>query len=417
MDYNFETAQPEKFNMKTLDCETLQRFCGAVDVRDTREEEAVNGVLPQLVAVPQSEESALSLVAFCGREKWAFVVRGGGGNLHIGAPPERCDLLISTEKLNLIHEHDEGNATVEVGSGITLLALDEKMRARGQYLPIEYSNRASLGGAVATDFAGRIALKYGAPRDLVVGLQTALSDGRLVKSGGKVVKNVSGYDLNKLFVGSFGTLGLTTRVTIRLRPLDESGAICSANFSTFSEAESCAWKIFDGAFEPTFLQLSSRGNAHFMEARFDGVRASVEAQIARLQTLNASFETETLNASSRLLLPDETPANIEMRARLPLRRAREWILLAHEKGATQTIWNCGLGTVRARFDQAPDIASLRREAETRDGHLRLERAPLELLTPQNVWGEAMTDFFLMQRLKAKFDAANVCAPGRFVGGL
>lgn len=396
----------------------LQReFGGAVEMRAARENESINGVSPRFVAVPQSEEAALSLVSFCGREKLAFVARGGATKLHIGAQLSRCDLIISTEKLNALHEHDEGNATVEVGSGIALRELDEVLRARGQYLPIEYSIASTLGGAVCSDFSGKIALKYGTPRDLVTGMHVALSDGRLVKSGGKVVKNVSGYDLNKLFIGSLGTLGLTTRVTIRLRPQDESGAICRAIFPTFADAETCAWKIFDGNFEPTFLQISSTRNEHKIEVRFDGVRASVEAQIARLGSLNASFQTENLDSSSRLTLPQETVSNVELRARLPLRLASQWIALAQENGATEAVWDCGLGIVRAVFDAVPNVEKLREAAQSFGGHLRIERAPLELLNPQNVWGASGDDFFLMQRLKHKFDMANVCAPGRFVGGL
>lgn len=393
--------------MNLFDPEILSREFG----------DAVSFDATENVATPQNEESAAQLVKWCGAQKIAFVARGGGNSSHIGAAFSRPPLTVSTQKLNTIHEHDEGNATVEVGSGITLRELDETLRARGQYVPIEYSNSSSLGGAVATDLTTSVALKYGTPRDLVTGLHVALSDGRLVKAGGKVVKNVSGYDLNKLFIGSFGTLGLITRVTIRLRPQDESGAICRAQFSRCDDAKTVAWQIFDGAFEPTSLRLSSTRNERFLEARFDGVRASVSAQIARLQSLNASFETENIDSSAPLILTEQTALPVQMRARLPLRLAPQWIEIATQNGATKTVWDCGLGSVRADFDAFPDLKLLRDEAEKRDGWLRLGRAPLEMLMTQNVWGENDDDFFLMQRLKAKFDAANVSAPGRFVGGL
>ncbi len=404
--------------MKTLDPDDLQREFGeAVEVRAAMQDEAVGGVPPSLVATPQSEAATALLVAWCGRENWAFIARGGGTKMKLGAVPKCCDLLISTAKLNTIHEHDEGNATVEVGSGITLSALDGTLRAQRQFVPIEYSTASTLGGAVAINQTGSVALKYGTPRDLVVGLHVALSDGRLVKAGGKVVKNVSGYDLNKLFIGSLGTLGLTTRVTIRLRPMDELGAICNATFAHFEDAANLAWKIFDGAFEPTSLRLSSTGNGHQIHIRFDGVRASVQSQTARLQGFNTDFGCEDLDDSARLILSEETCAKVELRARLPLRLSPDWIAIAQANGATQTVWDCGLGIVRASFNDVPDIAVLREEAISRGGHLRLERAPDEVRTWQNVWGETGDDFFLMQRLKAKFDPTNVCAPGRFVGGL
>ena len=400
-------AAPLPPQMK-IELETLRReFGDSVEVRDGA----------PFVAVPQNEEVAANLVKWCGRENVAFVARGGGTQSHIGVLPERCDFIISTEKLNTIHEHDEGNATVEVGSGIRLRDLDETLRARRQFVPIEYSNASTLGGVVATDRTTSVALKYGMPRDLVTGTHVALSDGRLVKAGGKVVKNVSGYDLNKLFIGSLGTFGLVTRVTIRLRPQDESGAICRATFSGFDDAQKIAWQIFDGAFEPTSLRISSTGNAHEIVVRFDGVHASVEAQTARLKNLSAEFNIENLDDLSRLILLEETPSHVELRAHLPLRLVSEWLQIAQQNGATRTVWDCGLGIVRASFNDVPDIVRLRREAVKRDGFLIVERAPDEVRTPQNVWGETGADFFLMQRLKAKFDAANVCAPGRLVGGL
>jgi len=404
--------------MNNLEAEVLQREFGeAVEVRAATQDEAVGGVSPSLVATPQSEEAAASLVTWCGRENRAFIAQGGGTKMILGAVPKRCDLLISTAKLNTIHEHDEGNATVEVGSGITLSALDETLRAQRQFVPIEYSIASTLGGAVAIDQTGSIALKYGTPRDLVVGLHVALSDGRLVKAGGKVVKNVSGYDLNKLFIGSLGTLGLITRVIIRLRPMDELGAICRATFARFEDAAKIAWQLFDGAFEPTSLRLSSTRNGHEIVVRFDGVRASVQSQTARLKNLNADFGCDELDDSARLMTPSENAFLVEARARLPLRLAPDWIAVAQTNGATQTVWDCGLGIVRASFDDVPDIAVLRQAAQTCGGHLRLERAPDEVCTWQNVRGETGDDFFLMQRLKAKFDPTDICAPGRFVGGL
>lgn len=395
--------------MNEFNAETLRRAFGDAVVLDENAR----------IATPQNEETAAQLMKWCGQNDVALAARGGGNCSHIGAAFSRPVLTISAEKLATIHDHDEGNATVEVGAGISLCALDDAMRARRQFVPIEYSNSSTLGGAIATDFTGSVALKFGTPRDLVTGVQVALSDGRLVKAGGKVVKNVSGYDLNKLFIGSFGSLGLITRVTIRLRPQDEASAFYRATFSHFADASAVAWKIFDSAFEPTSLRVSSTRYAenmsHQLEVRFDGVRASVDAQIARLHEIG-DFGCENLDAS-RLVLPQHNAPNVELRARLPLRAAENWTQLAQENGASKTLWDCGLGMVRAEFDFVPDFANLRREAEARDGWMRLERAPHELLTAQNVWGQTGADFFLMQRLKAKFDAANVCAPGRFVGGL
>jgi glycolate oxidase FAD binding subunit len=337
--------------------------------------------------------------------------RGSGSRLEIGAPPRALQLIVSTEHLNEVLDHDEGNATVAAGAGIALFALDEIVGRHKQFIPLQYADRAAtLGGAVATNEAGATKLKYGAPRDLVVGLHAVLSDGRAVRAGSKVVKNVSGYDLNKLFIGSFGTLGLITRVTMRLRPNDASQAHWSAACASWSEAVTTAFNILDGDFEPTLLRVICSGDALHVQARFDGVEAAVQAQMARVGAGAGSIPTTDSDTF------DHSHA-VQLCAVLPLRRAAEWAQEAQAAGAKRILWDCGTGTVRATFGSVPDIAALRASAERRDGFVVAERAPHDIKTAELVWGARRSDHFLMQRLKEKFDAADIFAPGRFAGGL
>ncbi len=379
-------------------------FGEAVSPRAASESDAVDGVQPQAVAAPRDEAAAQALVHFCGRENIAFVPRGGGTKLHIGAPPSRCDLIISTEKLTQIFDHDEGNATVQAGAGITIEDLDLEMRALGQFVPLEGDNDATLGGTIATNHFGGTKLKYGAPRDLVTGLHAVLSDGKLVKAGSKVVKNVSGYDLNKLFIGSFGNLGLITEVTIRLLPESEHSEVWMCDAADWDDAVKWAGKITNGAFAPTWLRVFWSDEGCSVRALFEGGTLAVESQLAQLPESNANsgFELESYTWF--------------VRAQLPLQAAPIWARQAQQQGA-ELIWDCALGTVQIGFPGDCDVTSLRNEAEKLGGFLIVEKAPIEMKTPELVWGKPRGDFALMKKLKQSFDAANVCAPRRFIGGL
>lgn len=386
-------------------------FGNAVTVEDAT---AVDGITPQCAVAPLNEEAAHELVQWCGKNEVAFIPCGGKTKLHIGARPVRCELLLSTRHLTSVVEHDEGNATVQAQSGITLDALNVAVGAREQFVPLDWDagSPATLGGTVAANHSGATKLRYGAPRDLVVGLHASLSDGRRIKAGSKVVKNVSGYDLNKLFIGSLGTLGLITQVTIRLRPQDARRQYWQQAFGSWTEAEKAAQQILNGLYEPALLQIVSQGEQFLLRARFDGGEAAVSTQ---LKTLPASFETMEEQTVS-------TTAELELRAVTPITRAGTWAQAAQQAGASRIWWDYGLGTVRAQFETAPGNAvdvvdDLRAQAARLEGSMVVERAPGELKTADLVWGAPRDDFALMKMLKNSFDAANVCAPGRFIGGL
>jgi glycolate oxidase FAD binding subunit len=272
-------------------------------------------------------------------------------------------------------------------------------------VPLEGGENATLGGTIATDHFGGAKLKYGAPRDLVTGLHVALSDGRLVKAGGKVVKNVSGYDLNKLFIGSFGALGLITEVTIRLRPVPEVSREWRNAAPSWDDAAQLATDILNGAYEPTFLRVIWDENGATVSSEFEGGEAAVKAQLDRLPQDGNDIEMREPHGAWLL------------RAHLPLKTAASWAQYARQVGATSVLWETGLGIVRAAFEGAPDVNALRAQAEGAGGFLIVENAPVEAKNPDFVWGAPRADFALMKKLKHSYDAANVCAPGRFVGGL
>ena len=389
-------------------------FKDTVSVVAASSVDAIDGVFPEAVATPQSEEAAVALVAWCGRESVAFVPRGSGSRLGVGAKPSRCELIISTLGLTGIVEHDDGNATVCAQAGIRLAELNARVGERKQFVPLDNAmadTASTLGGAIASNTSGMSRLKYGAPRDLVVGLHAVLSDGRLVKAGSKVVKNVSGYDLNKLFIGSFGSLGLVTEVTIRLRPRDLASATWRGHYLNWEAATEQARAILDGAFVPTALRLTAVNGHIEVLAQFDGVESAVNVQLSRLP---ASTEGDGLHF-------DTTASAVVLRAGLPLQSARDWARTAEAAGAGNIAWDYGTGTIIAAFaacdDPAALVGNLREKAVAADGFVVAERLPAEIKTAELVWGAAGGGQYLLGRLKAKYDAAEVCAPGRLVGGL
>ena len=326
-------------------------------------------------------------------------------------------MLISTEALTEVVEHDEGNATVTAESGIALSQLDEVVSTRGQFVPCEYSQGATLGGIAAANWSGATRLRYGTPRDLILGTHIALSDGRLLKAGGKVVKNVSGYDLGKLFIGSHGTLGMLTQITLRLRPHDEKSVLWTRSYASWNEVSAAAFEILNGAFEPTLLRARDTDDGLMLDARFDGGNAAVGAQMGRLPR---GAQSRELTLEERRGEYSPTPKTDENSARvlaaLPLQSALSFVQAARESSSENIAWDCGFGFVRADV-LVRNVKSLREFAENCGGNLTIESAPQNAKTPDFVWGAPSSDFVLQKRLKEKYDARGLCAPGRFLGGL
>lgn len=372
--------------------------------------EASSGLV---AAAPRDEEAAQALVAWAGRAGRAFCIAGGATKLHAGAAPARCDFVISTKYLSLVHDFDEGNATIEAGAGILLRDLDARVRASRQFVPLESRVGSTLGGVASASTSGSRSLKWGTPRDLVLGAHAMLSDGRLVRGGGKVVKNVSGYDLPKLFVGARGSLGLLSRLTLRLRPLSERSVRADWACDTLSQAEHL-WRILEGReFEWSGLRADFDGQAWKLSAWCEGSERAVSHQLERAPS--AAVVEEAHGVESENPWPEE----VQVSARVPRTQARAWLESASQSGARRLSWDCASGALRAAWDEAPwpDVAALREEAQGSGGWMILEAGPREWKSIERIWGAKRSDWALMQRLKSAYDAANVCAPGRFVGGL
>src|SRR5687767_2754078 len=191
----------------------------------------VDGEVPPQVAEPESPEAFAAALAYASKERLATVIRGGGSKIAWGRPPAAVDLVVSTQRLNRLIAHRHGDLTVTAQAGMTLRDLNVALSAERQWLPIDSAfHDATVGGIVATNDAGPSRHRNGTPRDLVIGITLALTDGRLVKAGGTVVKNVAGYDLGKLVSGSHGTLAGIADVTFKLVPIPASSATLVAGY-------------------------------------------------------------------------------------------------------------------------------------------------------------------------------------------
>jgi glycolate oxidase FAD binding subunit len=218
----------------------LARACA--EVREAGPDDAVAGVAPRFVACPGDVAEAAAVMRAAADEGLTAVPRGAGTRLAWGSPPDRCDLVIDTRGLNQVLEHAAGDQVVRVQAGIGLDQLAAVLAAAGQRLALDppaltsgNGTRDTIGGVLATGVAGPLRLRYGTPRDLAIGITVVRADGTVARSGGKVVKNVAGYDLGKLFAGSYGTLGLIVEAAFRLHPLPGATA-----FVTLDAADTAA---------------------------------------------------------------------------------------------------------------------------------------------------------------------------------
>src|SRR5882724_2024402 len=268
--------------------ENLRAIVGPENLRAGADADVVCGVLPQFVAEPKDEKQLAAALSIANEAGFSVVPRGGGTKLDWGNPPKKADLVLSTVRLNQIVEHVWADLTVTVEAGCTLKSLQKKLAQHGQRLALDalWPERATIGGMLSTNDSGALRLRFGALRDLIIGVTIALPDGTLASSGGKVVKNVAGYDLPKLVTGALGTLGVITRAVFRLHPLPRSKRACSITAANAEEAQRIVLAIQDSKLAHTFLQSHFSDDATpTSDILFEGTEAGLTAQEAQLRKL------------------------------------------------------------------------------------------------------------------------------------
>ena len=411
----------------------------------------IEGRTPEAAVLPGSVDEVAAIVAHAMETGVPIVPWGGGSAIGVGAPPARAGLVLVLTRLDALVEHEPGDLTATAQAGITIAALQAALRARGQWLSLDPPDAAgaTLGGVLAANASGPRRHLYGTARDLLIGVTVVTADGAVVRGGGKVVKNVAGYDLPKLFVGSFGTLGVIVEATVKLRPLPDAERLVAVRFERLQDAGAALRNLLGSDLIPNAVDLLDGPSAGALglpaapatlAVGFDGLGEQVDWQVAELATVivrcggakPAPLAPETwarLASASRDAF--DTPAAVMTLSVLPavVAETMEHGAQTARKRGLMSAWcaHAGVGHLTAtlcadapRPDPAPIAAVLeewRAAARAGGGHASVTWAPLPVKSALPVWDEAGAAGRLMKRIKAQLDPNNLLNPGRFVGGV
>jgi len=411
----------------------LRAIVGPENVRAAEPADAVAGVLPRMVAEPADEQQLAATLRWANDAGLAVAPRGGGSKMGWGNPPSRLDLVLSTTRMDQIVEHVWADMTVIVQAGARVALVQQSLAKHGQSIAVDplWPETATIGGILSTNDSGALRLRYGALRDLIIGVTLALPDGTLAKSGGKVVKNVAGYDLPKLATGALGTLGVITQAAFRLHPLSATaGKTLTIRTGGVSDANRLLVELQGSALAHTGLQARMQHDAQAeVDVRFEGTAAGVEAQCAAARRI-AAFAVEEAgspevwqarqelwsqaNASALVkfsVLPTRIAAACESFRRYGDKAGITWKIVAQGTGLG---WVRFEGARLKEFSRA--LLGLRAELEREAGSLFIAHLPAGS-EETDAWGSPGDAFPVMVRVKQQFDPRGTLNPGRFVGGI
>ncbi|HEY9633815.1 MAG TPA: FAD-binding oxidoreductase [Coleofasciculaceae cyanobacterium] len=400
-------------------------------------------IFPSSIVYPSTPEEFASVMSHAYSNSWSVLPCGSGSKLSWGGVGKNIDVVVSTERLNRVIEHAVGDLTVTVEAGLKYADLQKILSKSGQFLPLEpaYPQDATIGGIVATADSGSLRHRYGGVRDMLLGISFVRSDGQIAKAGGRVVKNVAGYDLMKLFTGSYGTLGILTEVTFRVYPVQEA----SGTVVLIGEAEAIASTtktLLASAMTPTAVDLLSTelvtqlglGQGMGLMVRFQSVIHSVKEQSSRLLEvgqklgLQGTLYADSDEASLWQSLPEQiwrTPQQPAITCKIGVSPTAAVATLTQLNALTSLpglgLIHAGSGLGLLRLDQAvvtpQTIMELRRYCESQRGFLTVLEAPISLKQQLDVWGYSGNALNIMRGIKQQFDPKNLLSPQRFVGGI
>ncbi len=446
---------------------------------------SVDDIAPKAIVYPTSLNQAAEVIKLANAEKWSVIPWGGGTKMGLGNIPRQVDLVLNTGRLDKIIDIDSANLTVTVQAGVRLTDLqdllagsenrcffpvetDLKKQAdymcsardyKGVFLPLDppFPGRATLGGIIATNSSGPKRLRYGQPRDLMLGMRYVAPTGEILGMGGKTVKNVSGYDVSKIMIGSLGTLGLVGDLTCRLLPLPEQVAAVIASFRSLADAKAFSERVLNSKLLPTCLEIMN-GLAYYLAASTDlgmnsgnwcvavgveGFSEEVEREITDLKDMahhENALELVALDRNRAAAfwknLADCISAATE-KGKIVIKFKGSFLISSYSdilKAWSDADSDCacaltasaGLGLAHAYILGEPEVDSenfaklgvaFRAVAESHGGSMVVECAPAALKQKLDPWGSSRGDLVVMKRIKEQVDPLCVLNPGRFVGGL
>lgn len=432
-------------------------------------EYAVDGVVPGAIVRPANAEEVVELVRFALSDGLGLIPSGSRSKMELGMPPLRYDAAVDMRALQNIAHYDPGDLTLSVDAGMSLRMLEKALEQQRQFLPISVPcyETSTIGGALASGIDSTLRQQYGTVRDFLIGAEFVDGKGNLCKSGGRVVKNVTGYDLHKLLVGSLGTLGIITRLNFRTFPMPQVFGGFAASFSDAEhalrfraavearglplsnlellnpEAATLTQQLMEKANKP--LPLDDRRGTWHTYVSYEGHEAVVQRVSHELQKL--AVEENAVQGGELAVTTDaqlggvlretfdwlrwSAPLVALFRIALPQASAQDFAKLqniSQVTGLRSAFLQRAAGViyfaVLAEQEQLSAIDALSNLAEqlfsaitAESGSAVLLHAPQTLKQRINVWGARRPDFPLMEKVKRAFDPKGIFAPGRFVGGL
>ncbi|UFP95232.1 FAD-binding oxidoreductase [Gloeobacter morelensis] len=388
------------------------------------------GLDPETPVVLPDSPTLLAEVMICAhRERWRVLPVGHSSKLGWGTLPRGADLLVGTARLDRLVEHAAGDLTVTAEAGIGFAVLQEKLAQANQFLALDpaYSEGASLGGILSTADSGPLRHRYGGVRDMCLGISVVRADGKMVKAGGRVVKNVAGYDLMKLFTGAFGTLGIVSELTFRLHPLPEAWRTVVLGAPTAEDLSRAAASLLASALAPLAVEIVDEstlaglglGDKSGLLVRFGGIEASVREQSTRLLALAPGLSPQVLEGQEEGKLWEQlrsyfwrtaTPEAVVCKLGMPPARAVAVLGCARERGAQVCVrGGNGVGIVRWEAPNAAAVVAVRDFCRAEGGYLTILEAPAALKDTLDVWDIAPGTAALMGRLRRQFDPEQIFA--------
>jgi glycolate oxidase FAD binding subunit len=384
---------------------------------------AFAGVVPCAVVTPPDTDALAATIRELAAAHKTFAFVGGATQLELGNPPAPIDTAIRTTACARVLEYAPEDQTITVEAGMTIAAIQRALDPHRQVLALDVADphAATVGGAIATNAFGRRRMRYGAIKDNIVGIGVVRPDGTPARGGGKVVKNVAGFDLPKIMVGALGTLGAIVSATFRVHPADE----CRAAVRVRADAGAVyalAQATVDASLVPdSVVAYAGDADAYDLVVRFGGFARGVDEQVAALHALarERGLASESLDDAAVVAYDDRERALRGMPAVLRLGAAPVSLanVLAADPGfgGRSRVWYplIGAAVAGAPHVEPAFVAALRAALST----VVVERAPLGDRTGLDAWGEPPPAFAIMARLKDRFDPERLCNPGRYVGGL
>ena len=389
-------------------------------------------IAPKRVVYPRTQAELGAVITKAYRNQWRVLICGSGSKLHWGGLAQGIDIVISTARLTQLIAHAVGDLTVTVEAGMKFAQLQKILAENNQFLALDptYPDNATIGGIIATADTGSLRQRYGSVRDQILGITFVRSDGEIVKAGGRVVKNVAGYDLMKLFTGSYGTLGAIAQVTFRLYPIPSASQtiILTGDLAAISQAADI---LRSSALTPTQADLLSDqlisslvlGKELGLIVRFQSIPESVREQSKQLLAI-----ADKLGLDNAIHI-DSDEADLWQRLRESMHNITQESAITCKIGilptaATKVLTQGEMGMIHIasglgilRFANEKGVLDMRNICENQGGFLSILSAPTHVKEKIDIWGYKGNALSLMQGIKQQFDSKNIFSPGRFVGGI